>query len=136
MNKALITEIQKLGGDPADDVWRWFVLNGPHGSKFSWGQTRSHPAGYVGVEHLQRIVSEKEEHRPGFTERASAVVRAALSSADPNFVRRALQVAAVVGGEVELKHVLDFISHGSDEVANDAKASAFHLKKRLRGQVG
>jgi hypothetical protein len=22
--------------DPADPVWRWFILNGPHGERFSW----------------------------------------------------------------------------------------------------
>jgi len=132
VNKALSNEIRKVSGDPTDVVWRWFVLNGPHGTRFKWGPSKNGPPGFVELEFLERIVREKEEHDASFPERARAVVRAALSSPDPNFVRRALQVAAVVGGDAELKQVLDFTSHESDEIASDAKASAFHLKKRLR----
>jgi hypothetical protein len=50
------------------------------------GQARSEPAGYIGVEHLQRNVNEKEEQNAGFRERARAVARAALSSTDPTLL--------------------------------------------------
>lgn len=26
----------KLAEDPTDPVWRWFILNGPHGERFEW----------------------------------------------------------------------------------------------------
>ena len=56
---APLTEIRRIGGDPADDVWQWFVTRGPHGSEFTWGQTRSSPPGYVGLTHLEEIVAAR-----------------------------------------------------------------------------
>lgn len=132
MNTALTAEIQHLGGDPTDDVWRWLLLNGPHGSSFTWRQARSEPAGYVGVEHLQRIVAEKAEADPTFLTRARLVVDKALSSIDPNFLCRAIQVAAVVGSAGELRRISAFTSHENDSVAANARASAFYLKARIR----
>jgi hypothetical protein len=133
MNKTLTAEILSLGGDATDEVWRWFLLNGPHGLHFTWGQTKSEPVGYIGVEHLQHVVAEKEERDASFPDRARAVVRLALSSTDPNFVRRAIQVAAVVGSESELRRIIALTTHELEPVAADARASAFCLKKRLRG---
>ena len=72
MNKSLTTEIHNLGGDAADQVWRWFLLNGPHGLNFTWGQTKNQPPGYIGIEHLQRIVTEKEDRDANFADRARA----------------------------------------------------------------
>jgi hypothetical protein len=135
MNKALIAEIHNLGGDPTDEVWRWFLLNGPHGLTFTWRQTKKEPPGYVGVEHLQTIVTEKEERDPSFPDRARAVVRLALSSSDWNVIRRAIQVAAVVGDESDLHRLIALTAHNLKEVASDAKAGAFYLKKRLRGST-
>ena len=57
----------------------------------------------------------------------------ALSSTNLNFVRRAIQVAAVVGGAAELRRIIALTTHELDSVAGDAKASAFHLKKKLKG---
>jgi len=122
-----------LGGDATDEVWRWFLLSGPHGPHFTWGQTRSQPAGHVGVEHLQRIIAEKEARDAGFPDRARAIALLALSSSDPSFIRRAIQVAAVVGGEAELHRIAALTTHALESVASDARASAFHLKKRLKG---
>ena len=68
MDAALAAEVHRLGGDAGDEVWRWFVLNGPHGSGFTWGQARDEPPGYVGVELLQRVVAEKAESDSNFSE--------------------------------------------------------------------
>jgi len=132
MNSELSAEIRRLGGDETDEIWRWFVLNGPHGSSFTWGQTRGEPPGYVGVEHLQKIVAERMLLDSSFMERARHVAGLALSSADQNFLCRAIQVASVVGSEHELKRLAPFTSHENPAVAAQARAGSFHLKKRLR----
>jgi hypothetical protein len=132
MNQALIAEIARLGGDPTDEVWHWFLLTGPHGSSLTWSQTRSEPPGYVGIEHLQRIVTEKAQLDPSFISRAVQVTEQALSSTEPNFLRRAVQVAAVIGAEPELQRVSALTSHSDASVSAHARASVFHLKMRLR----
>jgi hypothetical protein len=134
VNSALVAEIQSLGGDAGDPVWQWFILRGPHGPHFTWGQTRKEPSGYVGVEHLQQTVYEKEESDPSFSSRARDVIHKAFSSKNPNFLRRAVQVAAVIGGEAELELVSALTSHEDKSVAADARASAFHLRKKLGGK--
>ena len=128
MNRALVSEILRLGGDPSDDVWVWFTTRGPHGLSFTWGQTRSTTAGYIGVEHLEKIVGELDVTIPAFRERALQVINAAIGSEMPEFVRRAVQVAAVVGGRSELQQVKRLFLSPDPAVASDAKACAFYLK--------
>jgi hypothetical protein len=132
VNGELAAQIQELGGDPTDEVWRWFALNGPHGSGFSWGQTRQQPPGYVGVEHLERIVAERLSNDPRFLGRLTAVVDLALSSTHASLLRRAVQVAAIIGGTSMLERVGGLRSHNNDKVAADARASVFYLKRKLR----
>jgi hypothetical protein len=131
LHKNLETEVRNLGGDPTDAVWRWFLLNGPHGDSFSWGQTKHNPPGYVGVDHLKRIVSERTELDPDFPAKALSVVVAALASTDPNILRRAIQVTAVVGTLDELDRIKRLSKHELESVAADARASVFHMRKRL-----
>ena len=134
MKSELAAEIRRLGGDVGDDVWRWFVENGPHGSGFTWSQTRKEPPGYVGVEHLQRIVAEKEEIDSGFPVRARAIVGRALQSNHTSILRRAIQVAAVVGDEATLRSVSALTGHENEAIAGDARASVFYLRRRLGGK--
>ena len=105
MNRALASEIRRLGGDPADEAWAWLATRGPHGPTFTWGQTRLNPAGYTGIEHLREIVDEMGASVPSFRPDVEAVVRAALRSQLPELLRRAIQVAAVVGGDREFERV-------------------------------
>ena len=132
MNSAQTAEIRRIGGDPTDETWGWFLRNGPHGNSFTWSQTRGEPPGYVGVEHLQSIVAEQMQVDPSFATRAKHVAELALSSTDQNFLCRAIQVASVVGTEYELKHLAFFTSHENSVVAAHARAGQFYLKKRLR----
>jgi hypothetical protein len=130
MNRALADEISRLGADPSDEIWVWLVTRGPHGPSFTWGQTRSEPPGYVGVSHLQNIVSELTLSIPLFQERALRIVNLAMGSDLPELSRRAIQVAAVIGGSSELQRVKQLASSQDPAVASDAKASAFYLKGR------
>lgn len=132
MNSALTAEIRRLGGAPTDEVWRWFLCNGPHGSSFTWSQTRGEPPGYVGVEHLQSIVAERMQADPSFIARTKHVVELALSSSDQDFLCRAIQVASVVGSESNLKRLAPFTSNENSAVSAHAKAAVFYLKRRLR----
>lgn len=97
MNHDIQAEIVRLGGDPSDSVWRWFVVNGPHGPDFSWGQRRDKPPGFVDIEHLRRIVTDKGEADPSFRSRSALVATSALNSEIPELVRRAVQVSAALG---------------------------------------
>jgi len=123
-------EIIRLGGDPTDEVWLWLVTRGPHGPSFTWGQTRNEPPGYAGVNHLQEIVGELGVSVPSFQERSLQAINTAMDSALPELARRAIQVAAVVGGASELQRVKQLASSPDQAVASDAKACAFYLKGR------
>ena len=129
MNHDIQTEITRLGGDPSDSVWRWFVVNGPHGPDFSWGQRRNEPAGYVGIEHLRRIVSDQSAADATFREKSALVVRSALNSANPELVRRAVQVGAGLGLTDALPAIRALRQHREPAVASDAKAAAFVLDR-------
>jgi hypothetical protein len=130
MNRAFADEITRLGGDPTDEIWLWLVTRGPHGPSFTWGQTRNEPAGYVGVSHLQEIVADLAFSIPAFQERALRVVNLAMASELSELARRAIQVAAVIGGNAELQRVKQLASSQDATVASDARASAFYLKGR------
>ncbi len=130
MNQVIANEIIRLGGDPTDEIWLWLVTRGPHGSSFTWSQTRNEPAGYIGVSHLQDIVGELASSIPSFRERAVRAVNAAMHSELPELTRRAIQVASVIGGRYELERVKDLASSQDTAVASDARACAFYLKGR------
>lgn len=130
MHKAVVGEIVRLGGDPADDVWIWLVTCGPHGPSFTWGQARREPPGHVGVLHLERRVDELASSIPSFRQRALGVVNLAMNSPLPELARRAIQVAAVVGGEAELSRLERLAPGLSPSVAADARACLFFLKHR------
>ena len=132
MSKALADAIRAAGGDPTESAWEWLALRGPHGDDFTWAQTKNQPPGYVGVEHLERIVAERQDGEASFRPRARDLVRMALSSTDIGLLRRAIQVAAVVGTEEELLRIVSLTSHENAAVVADAKAGAFYLKRRLK----
>ena len=130
MRLAIHNEIVRLGGDPSDEIWHWFATRGPYGPSFTWGQTRNNPAGYVGVDHLRKIVDEMSASVPSFQARALQIVNAALESSSSEFVRRAIQIAAVLGGISELERIKPLVSSQDASVASDARACAFYLKRR------
>ena len=134
MNNARTEAILACGGDPTDEVWSWFVRRGPHGDSFSWGQSRDKPSGYISVEHLERVVIEFGATFPAFREHARKVVNLAIGSQEPEFVRRAIQVAAVVGSAVELEKIKTLVDSDQPEIAADARACVFYLKRRLKAE--
>jgi hypothetical protein len=129
VNLRLHAKVIQLGGDPNDPVWEWFLLRGPHGATFSWSQTRAAPPGYVGIEHLRRIVAEIASDDPSFPARARQVAQTALASDDPIFVRRGLQVLAVVGGPDDRTRIQSLVEHRVEAIAKDARACLFELQQ-------
>ncbi len=83
-----------------------------------------------GVSHLQEIVGELALSIPSFQERTLQAVNLAMASKLPELARRAIQVAAVVGGSAELQRVKQLADSQDAAVAADARASAFYLKSR------
>lgn len=128
MNKSLRDEVVRLGGDPTDMTWRWFLLNGPHGPSFSWSQTRAEPPGYVSIDHLRESIADHIARDAAFTSHIQHVVNLALQSEDPNFLRRAIQILAVIGGESDVQTVAAIQNHSNVSVASDARACAFALR--------
>lgn len=124
--------IRSVGGDPTDLLWEWLGAYGPHGSSFSWSQTRSKPPGYVGIEHLEEIIAEREASTPGHREKLRQIVRLGLEASDISLLRRSIQVAAAVGGAEELERLVSLSSASDEKVAADARAAAFHLRTRQR----
>lgn len=129
MNRALTSEVLRIGGDPADPVWQWFLLNGPHGRSFTWSQTRKEPPGYCGLDHLREIIAERAKINPFFPAQARTVAERALTSEEPVFIRRAIQVMAAAGGRDDAGLIEPFVAHRLKSVSNDAKACLFELKR-------
>ena len=132
MNHELSAEVSRLGGDPTDPIWRWLLLNGPHGPSFTWGQAKSEPRGYVGVQHLRETVQERTTQDSTFPTRARSVAIIALRSSDVILVRRAIQVLGVVGSGSDLELLAPFANHRERSVAADARACVFELRQGMK----
>ena len=109
--------------DPTDPVWQWFVLNGPHGERFSWH--REVPKARRDVELLAALIEEREGANPGFAARARSVALEALELSDLILVRTGIQVLAVVGTDEDLEGIKQFVRHPNPAVAIDARCCLF-----------
>jgi len=129
---SLRSEVLRLGGDPTDLVWDWFLFRGPHGNSFTWSRTRKKPPGYIGLKHLKEIVAEFANNEPEFIRRAHAIAKAALLSVYPEIVRRGIQVIAVIGDISDFDKIEALTAHQDDSIQADAKACIFELKKLIK----
>ena len=102
--------------DPADPVWRWFILNGPHGERFSWPRD---------LDRLREFIAEHTDEDSGFPDKARRVALRALQLDDPVLIRTGLQVLAIVAGEDDLPPILKLRDHGNECVAKDARCCLF-----------
>ena len=132
MNAALSSQVRRLGGDPADDVWRWFLSRGPHGESFTWSPAKSKPTGYVSFEHLRDIIAERASHDVNFVSRVSAITRVALTSDHVEIVRRGLQVAGAAALVEFVPRVQELTTDADPSVASDARACLFVLRRLAR----
>jgi len=132
MNPDISNEIRSLGGSVSNSVWIWMVRNGPHGPCFTWSQTKTEPPGYVGIEHLERIVEEKQITEKDFKEEALKVVRSSLQSNNEEILIRAIQICAVVGTREEIRNIDKLAGHDSALISKNAKACSFYMKRKFR----
>jgi hypothetical protein len=132
MNAVLSSEVRRLGGDPADDVWRWFLLRGPHGESFTWSPAKSKPPGYVSFDHLRDIIAERASQDANFVSSVSAVTRVALTSNHVEMVRRGLQVAGAAALLEFVPRVKELTTDADPSVASDARACLFVLHRLAR----
>jgi hypothetical protein len=133
MNPALRSEVTRLGGDPTDQIWGWFLRRGPHGNRFSWSITNSDKSpGYVGLEHLKKVVAELADGDSEFNNNALSIARLALQSIYPDIIRRGIQIVAVLGNKSDLENIEALIKQENELIKEDAKACSFELKQKIR----
>lgn len=130
MRRPIALHITQLGGDPGDEVWRWFTTNGPHGStRFNWSKAKNQPGAYVPFEHLQQIVAEQATQIDDFERRACDICALALRSTSSDFVVRALQIAAAIEAVDLLEEILPLMSSLNGDVAAHARACVHQLRR-------
>jgi hypothetical protein len=135
LSRATADAIARIGGDPTDLLWEWIASYGPHGAHFTWAQTKREPPGYVGVEHLEQVISEKEMASPGHRNELRDRARLGLASSDDGLLRRCIQISSVVGGNDELETLIGLIEMDG-VIGSDARAAAFYLRRRLKRDAG
>ena len=105
--------------DPADPVWRWFILNGPHGERFAW-----HKESAVvprDVDLLRLFISERANNDSEFPAKARRVALRALELSNPVLIRTGIQVLTVLGQDDDLTRVQALRQHPDSDVAKDAR---------------
>jgi hypothetical protein len=109
--------------DPADPVWQWFILNGPHGDRFAW-----HKVSAVmpkDLDLLRQFIGDRTEDDSEFPAKARRVALRALELKDPVLIRTGIQVLAVVGQADDLARVPELLDHPDSHVVKDARCCLF-----------
>lgn len=114
--------------DPSDPVWRWFILNGPHGEKFRWD--REIPGFKKSLELLVEFIEERSTSIPDFKDRARLIALRAITMEDPTCVRKGIQVLTILGTDEDIEMIRNFLSHLDEDVKKDAKCCLFERKRK------
>ena len=126
-------ESLNLADDPADPVWRWFILNGPHGEGFQWVRHRPLPKHIPDdLGHLAMFIEEKSLLYPAFKDRARQISLQCLFRENNVLIRTAIQVLTIVGTEEDMKLVKDFVHDEDVAIQNDAKCALFERGIKFR----
>jgi hypothetical protein len=119
----------KLAEDPTDPVWRWFILNGPHGERFKWERFGDLPRD---IEYLQKFIDERTMSDPSFPERARIVALKALESDNAVMIRTAIQVLTVLGTDDDMNIVRDYACSEDADIAKEARCSLFERGIKIK----
>ena len=114
--------------DPADLVWNWFILNGPHGESFVWH--KEHASAPRDLEILSDFIERNSETNPNFRSRAREVSLHALGMEDPALIRSGIQVLTVVGTDEDMNLIRPFLNHPNPAVVRDARSALFERRTR------
>lgn len=112
----------RLAEDPTDPIWRWFILNGPHGERFQWERFGDLPRD---IEYLRKFIDERTEADPMFSENARLIALKALGSDNSVLIRTSIQVLAVLGTDEEMEVIKGYLNSEDDNIAKDARCSLF-----------
>lgn len=118
----------KLGGDPSDSAWRWFILNGPHGERFQWTRFGALPRD---IEFLEKFINEREDTDFGFREKIREISLKSLDLDNITLIRTAIQVLTIVGNDDDIKLVAQFVEDENIDIQNDAKCALFERGIKL-----
>jgi hypothetical protein len=116
-------ESLKNADDPADLVWRWFILNGPHGERFQWVKYSSATPRDIDV--LEEFIEERTKNDPDFKKKARNIALLCLKRHNTVLIRTAIQVLTVLGTDEEMGLVKSFLDYDDTGVQNDAKCALF-----------
>jgi hypothetical protein len=119
----------RLAEDPTDPVWRWFILNGPHGERFQWEQFGNLPRD---IEYLRQFIDERTASDPMFPQKARLVALKALESYDAVLVRTAIQVLTVLGTDEDMELIEGYLVSEDEEIIKDARCALFERGIKLK----
>lgn len=112
-------------------VWPWLLTNGPHGPSFEWGQSPQAPRDHRDIDLLRRFIAERADASPSFATDARAAAMELLTTGEETvFLRRAIQVMAVLGTPEDIGTIEKYLRHSNAGVRKDARACLFELGVR------
>jgi hypothetical protein len=103
---------------------------GDTAGRTSLGQDARRRLAYIGIVRLEEVINERSVIDASFRKRACDAAFRTLSSSTPELMRRGIQALAVVAGAPEQAITKAFASAPQTEIAADARACMFYLKKR------
>jgi hypothetical protein len=116
-------ESLKNADDPSDPVWRWFILNGPHGERFEW--VRYSSVVPRDIDLLEKFIDERTSNDPDFKRKARAIALLCLNRQNTVLIRTAIQVLTVIGSDEDMVILKSFLDYKDVGVQNDVKCALF-----------
>lgn len=109
---------------PSDEVWHWFVCNGPHGKGFQWANS-------LGL--LRSFISERAEEIPDFEIHARGIAIEALLSEDAALVLKGIHVLTAIGSDEEMQLLAPMVLDRRKVAAKHARTALFERRIRVKG---
>jgi hypothetical protein len=106
-----------------DDVWHWFICNGPHGENFCWHKELS--TAPRDIDFLREIIEEKTKSDQGFMKKVKIIAREALSNDNPLLVCKAIQVLTVIGEDFDFTNIKVLTESPERSIAINARCCLF-----------
>ena len=122
--------LRRASPPPSDEVWHWFVCNGPHGESFEWTNPVLGPGGDLRL--LREFISERSETIPHFEEFAREIAVESLQSDDGSLVLKGIHVLTAIGSDEEMLLLLPFTDDRRTRVATHARTALFERRIKTK----
>ncbi|MCX6854794.1 MAG: hypothetical protein NTV80_07800 [Verrucomicrobia bacterium] len=122
--------LRRAAPPPSDEVWHWFVCNGPHGECFEWVNPVLGAGGELSL--LRRFISERAEVIPDFEMYARQIAIEALQSEDASLVLKGIHVLTAIGTEEEMHLLVPLATDSRKAVAKHARTALFERRIRVK----